>query len=115
MRNSVEVPRRDDLAGFPVEVVPGDEPGVCSVTAWAGDGDEATVTWDERAASVQVRWQSDKIVRLETTREALSKVSVRDIGESVEFHVWLRTDGLGGELVVEIGQNVSVRDTLLRM
>jgi hypothetical protein len=113
--NAVEVPRWDDLAGLPVEVVPGDEPGVCSVTTWAGDGDDATVTWDEQAGSVQVRWRSGNRVRLEATREGLSKVTVRDVGEHVEFHVWLRTDGFGGELVVEIGQHVGVTDTLLRV
>lgn len=36
-------------------------------------------------------------------------------GERVEFHVWFRIDGLGGELVVDVSQRVVVTDTLLRM
>lgn len=114
MINPVEVPRWDDLTGLPVDVLPGDGPGVCSVTAWAGDGDEATVTWDEQAVSAQVRWQSGSDTRLEITREGISKVSVRNVGDHVEFHVWLRADGFAGELVVEIGHHVSVTDALLR-
>lgn len=111
----IEVPQLDDLAGLPVDVVPGDDPGVCSVTAWAGNGDDATVTWDELAGSAQIRWRSNGVVPLTISREAVSKVSVRNVGERVELHVWCRADGLGGELVVDIGQRVMVTDTLLRM
>jgi hypothetical protein len=112
--NSIEVPRPDDLEGLPVDVALGDEPGVCSVTTWADDGDDVTVTWDQLAGSVQVRWRSRDVDRLTLTREAASKVSVRYEGGQVEFHVWLRSDGLSGELVVIAGALVTVADTLLR-
>jgi hypothetical protein len=115
MFDSIEVPRWDDMSGLPVEVVPGDESGVCSVTAWAGNGDDATVTWDEQARSVHVRWQSDNVARLTIAREMVSKVTIRDTGEHIEFHVWLRSDGLGGELIITIGTHIDVTDTLLRV
>ena len=58
-----EVPQIADLAGLPVEVVPSDTPGVVSVTAWANDGAVLTLTWDEIAGSVSVRWLEHEIGR----------------------------------------------------
>ncbi|WP_265523125.1 hypothetical protein [Oerskovia flava] len=114
MTGSVEVPGGDDLSGLPVDVSQGEEPWVRTITARAGDGDELTLTWDEVAASVHVRWSSSGRTRLEVYRECLTKVSVRDVGSCVELRVWCRDVELGGQLVAEIGERVVVTDTLLR-
>ena len=45
----LEVPHLSDLDGLSLTAVPGDEPGVVSVTAWANDGSIVTMTWDEIA------------------------------------------------------------------
>lgn len=112
MIHPIEVPRPDHLAGLPVDAVPGRDPGVCSVTARAGEGDDATVIWNELAGPAPARWQSCGVVRLDARRSRRSPSAT--LGERVEFHVWFRIDGLGGELVVDIGQRVMVTDALLR-
>lgn len=108
------MPHWDDLVGLPVDVRQGDEPWVCTVTAWAGDGDEVAVTWDAVAGSAHVRWTASQQARLVVEREGLAKVSVRDAGDHVEFHIWFNVEGIGGELTVDVGGSVSVADTLLR-
>lgn len=85
------------------------------MTAWAGDGGAVTLTWDEIAGSASVRWVDGSQERLVLERESASKISVRAEGGCVQFRVWSRWQGLGGELVVQVGAGVSVRDSLLRV
>ena len=42
-------------------------------------------------------------------------MSVRDEHGQVEFWIWSRVDGLGGELVLRIVDHATVTHTLLRM
>ncbi len=95
-------------------IQPSDEPGVVSLTAWANDGNSVTLTWDEVAGSASIRWLDGDKERLVLEREAASKISVRDADGSVQFCVWSRSEGMVGELVVGVGEQVSVRDALLR-
>ncbi|RWW94724.1 MULTISPECIES: hypothetical protein [Paenarthrobacter] len=53
-------------------------------------------------------------VRLVLERETPVKVRVRDERGVIEFHVWSRWEGMAGELIVRVGEHVSVHDTLLR-
>lgn len=115
MAGLIEVPHLDDLRDFGVVIDPSDQPAVVSLTASANDGDTVTLTWDELARSVCIRWLSGDRERLLVTRETASKVSVRDDHGVIQFLVWSRSDGLGGELVVRIADRVSVRDTLLQI
>lgn len=110
----LEVPRLSDLDELPVDVVPAEEPGVVSVTSWANDGSVVTLTWDETAGSVQVRWAEAEEERLLVVRETASKVSVRENHGQIEFWVWSDSEGLGGQLVVRVGDRVRVSDALLR-
>jgi hypothetical protein len=110
----LEVPQLADLAGLPVEVTTLDAPGTVSVTAWANDGAVVTLTWDEIAGSVSVRWVEHGTERLALERESVSKVSVRGERDRVEFWVWLAADGLGGQLVVRVGEHVGLVDAILR-
>lgn len=110
----MEVPRLSDLDGLPVETVPAEEPGVVSVTSWANDGSVVTLTWDESGGSVQVRWTQTEEVRLLVEREAVSKISVREKRGGIEFWVWVDGEGIGGQLVVRVGDHVDVSDALLR-
>ncbi len=114
MSAQLEVPRLDDLRDLPIEIEPSDQAGVVSLTAWANDGGSVTLTWDEIAGSARIRWIDGDSERLVLERETVSKISVRDVGGSVRFRVWSRSHGLGGELVVDVGERVSVRDALLR-
>lgn len=72
------------------------------------------MTWDEIACSVSVRWQEGDEDRLILERETASKVSVREEQGRIEFWIWSDADGLGGELVVRVGDRVNVSDALLR-
>jgi hypothetical protein len=110
----LEVPQLSDLDGLPVEVVTSDEPGVVSVTSWANDGSVVTFTWDEIAGSVHVRWTEADEERLLVERESASKVSVRENRGQIEFWVWSDAGGLGGQLVVRVGDHVGVSDVVLR-
>lgn len=110
----LEVPHLSDLDGLSLTAVPGDEPGVVSVTAWANDGSIVTMTWDEIAGSVHVRWVEAEGDRLVITRETASKVSVRDERGQIEFWIWTESPEVGGQLVVRVGDRVRVSDAILR-
>ncbi|MFV0458062.1 MAG: hypothetical protein ACK5MT_04720 [Actinomycetales bacterium] len=109
----LEVPRLGDLDGLPVDIDVSGSLGVVSVTGWSGDGDTVVLTWDEFAGSVTVRWLEDSEERLVIEREAASKVSVREEEGQVEFWIWSGSDGLGGQLVVRVGERVRVTDAIL--
>lgn len=115
MSAHLEVPRLNDLSDLGIVIEPSEQPGVVSLTAWAGDGGSVTLTWDEIAGSVSIRWVDADQERLVLEREAASKISVRTEGGSVQFHVWSRSQGMGGELLVRVGESVSIRDVLLRV
>ncbi len=110
----MEVPRLSDLEGLPVEVVSSDEPGVVSLTSWANDGSIVTLTWDETAGSVHVRWTEADEERLVLERETVSKVSVREDHGRIEFWIWSDAGGVVGQLLVRVGDHVGVSDALLR-
>lgn len=114
MRAVVEVPDLADLEDLSVEVAVGSEPGEVTVTAWAGDGTEVTLVWDEIAGSVGVRWELDGDVRGTLSRELMRKVSVREERGTVELRVWSGPDDFRGELFVAIGEHVAVTDSFLR-
>ncbi|QZN84584.1 DUF6188 family protein [Cellulomonas sp. C5510] len=115
MRARLEVSHLDDVRELGVMVESSEQPGVASSTAWAGDGDAVTLTWDEIAGAASVRWLDGDQEGLVLEREAASKISVRAEGGCVQFRVWSRSQDLGGELVVRVGAGVSVRDALLRL
>lgn len=114
MSAQLEVPRLDDLSDLDVAIELSEEPGVVSLTAWADDGSRVTLTWDEIAGSTSIRWSDGDRERLVLERETASKVSVRKDGGGVQFRIWSTCLGLSGELVVRVGERVSVRDVLLR-
>lgn len=70
----LEVPRIADLDGLPVEVAASGTPGVVAVAARASDGAVVTLTWDEVAGSVSIRWVEAGDERLALEREIASKV-----------------------------------------
>jgi len=76
----------------------------------AADGSSVILTWDEMAGSTRIGWVDAGHERLVVERGAASKISVRSEGGNAPFHVWSRSQGLGGELVVRAGEAVSVRD-----
>jgi hypothetical protein len=115
MSAQLEVPSSWDLADLGIVLEESDSPGVASITVMSGSGGRVTLTWDEIAGAVSVRWTEGGRDCLVLARETASKVSVRDLGSSVEFRVWSSSPALGGELVLEIGETVSVRDVLLRV
>jgi hypothetical protein len=114
MSAQLEVPQPSDLDDLSIEVIQSDEPGVVSLTAWANDGAVVTLTWDEIAGSVLVTWMEANEERVRIEREMASKVSVREDRGQVEFWVWTDVGGLGGQLVVRVGEQVGLSDVLLR-
>lgn len=113
MTVNLEVPQLTDLDGLPLDVA-SDEQGVVSVTAWANDGDVVTLTWDVIAGSVNLRWLEGADERLVLERETASKISVREEQGQVQFWIWSDADGLGGQLIVCVGERVTVSDAILR-
>ncbi len=114
MSAQLEVPRLEDLSDVGVVIETSDQPWVVSLVAWANDGSTVTLTWDEIAGSASIRWLYGDEVRLVLERETPVKVSVRDERGVIEFHVWSCWEGMAGELIVRVGEHVSVHDTLLR-
>ena len=84
------------------------------MTAFSIDGDVVTLSWDENAASVHVRWLSADEERVVLERETASKVSIRGEKRHVQFWIWSRSEGLSGQLVVRIGDRVTVSDAILQ-
>lgn len=115
MPAQIEVPRLDDLSDLGVAIEASEQPGVASVTAWAADGSSVTCTWDEIAGSATIRCIDGDEERLVLERETVSKVSVRSDRGGVQFLVWSRSEGVGGELLVQVGERVTLRDAVLRM
>lgn len=110
----MEVPRTADLEGLSVAVEPLGDPGIVAVTAWANDGAVATLTWDELASAIRVRWIEGENMRLSLEREFVARLSIREERGAVEFWIWSESEGLGGQLVVRIGDQVTVSDVILR-
>lgn len=114
MSRRLEVPLDEDLAELPLEVLSGESLGVSTVLAVAGDGSELSVTWDEIACSVTVRWRSEGTDRLVMTRETATQVTIRDERDHTDFRIRSESDELTGELVIGVGSVVTVSDALLR-
>ena len=114
MSAQLEVPRLEDLDDLGIVIEPSSQPWVVSVIAWANEGSTVKLTWDEIAGSASVRWRDGDDVRLSLERETASKISVRDEHGRIEFRVWSRCEGLDGLLTVQVGEHVTVHDTLLR-
>lgn len=109
----IEVPRLSDLDGLPGETVPAEVPGVVSVTGWANDGSSSSSRGTRRQVLCTCAGRIPR-KRLLVEREALSKISVRESHGGIEFRVWVDGGGIGGQLVVRVGDHVDVSDTLLR-
>lgn len=114
MSAQLEVPRLEDLNDLGIVIEPSSQSWVVSVIARANDGSTVKVTWDEIAESASVRWLNGDEVRLALERETASKISVRDEHGGMVFRVWTRCEGLDGLLTVQVGEHVTVHDTLLR-
>jgi hypothetical protein len=109
----LQVPDLSEIGHLPVDVVQLVEPGVVAVTAWANDGDAVTVTWDDVAASIHVRWVVGEQDRALIERETSTTVSIRGERGVVEFRIWSEMSGFSGELVVRVGEHVTITDALL--
>ncbi|MET4622969.1 hypothetical protein ABIE18_004449 [Arthrobacter sp. 2762] len=114
MSAQLEVPQLEDLNDLGIVIEPSSQPWVVSVMAWANDGSAVELTWDEIAGSASIRWVNGDELRLALERETASKISVREESGRIEFRVWSRCEGLGGLLTVQVGEHVTVHDTLLR-
>lgn len=115
MTSVLEVPQASDLDGLPVEFVTDEETTVVTVTSRAGDGSTVTLSWNEIARSVHLRWSAAGHSRFIVERETASKVSIREHRGGVEFRVWSASPGVGGQLVVRVDDRVTVEDALLRV
>ncbi|MFD2469078.1 hypothetical protein [Amycolatopsis silviterrae] len=115
MNPLLEVPNVSDLDEYPVEVVLADEPGVVNVKASAHDGSSVALTWDVTAGSARICWKRADDVQWIVEREGLSKISVREERDRIEFWIWSGGYGFRGELVVRIGKHVYISDVLLRV
>ena len=113
MSAQLEVPRLEDLNDLGIAIEPFSQPWVVSVIAWANDGSTVKLNWDGIAGSASVRWLNGDEVRLALWREAPVKISVRDECGVIEFRVWSHWEGLAGQLIVTVGEHVTVHDTLL--
>lgn len=113
MMDRLEAPRITDLTWMSVAAEPLDD-GV-RVTAWARDGAEVTMSWDETRASVMLTWDHEGVRILSLSRDHVAKVSVREDRGDVEFWVWsrYRSDGLVGHTVALVNDRVVIRDQLL--
>lgn len=110
----LDVPQADDVRDLALEWARSDKPWVTAVTAWANDGGVVTVTWDEVARSVHVRWVEAGEDRLLLERETATKVSISGDSGLVEFHIWSEVTGLAGHLALRVGRTVTITDALLR-
>lgn len=114
MPERMEAPNLEALRGLPVEIAQARSRGSWLSPAKASNGDVVSLAWDEIAASVRFNWLVDDAERLVLEREEISQLSVHEEQGEIHFRIWCRTDGLGGELVARVGDDVAFSDVLLR-
>lgn len=98
-----------------MEVSRHDEPWIVTVRVGSQDGSTLEVTWDEVGATVSARWLSgngEPCLIIE--RESVSRVLVQQGEAGVFFEISTSTVDFGGELTLQAGSSVTVRDVLLR-
>lgn len=105
-----EVPHVSDLDDYSVEVTPLAEPGGVQLRGWANDGSQVTVVWEHLIRSVWVEWRQGDVVRFALERMGATKVSVGEDRGRLEIRVWSKAPGFTGELVIEVGDGVTIRD-----
>lgn len=112
--SSLELPSISELSHLKVAIAPQDELGVVAVTANAEDGDSVTLTWDEVARSVTIRWMTNGVERVRIERELATKVSILEDRDAVEFRSWIRASDVDGHLLVRVANRVTISDSILR-
>ncbi|WP_129668652.1 hypothetical protein [Phytoactinopolyspora endophytica] len=118
MYRPVQAPDDYELALLGVDVEHGDEPAQRIVTVVAGDGSRVVLAWDAWSNSATVRWHIGNHERLVMELETITEITIREESDHVRFRlrseVGGKDDTLVGELVVLVGSEVSVSDTVLR-
>ncbi|WP_129669398.1 hypothetical protein [Phytoactinopolyspora endophytica] len=114
----VKAPDDYELALLAVDVGHGDEPAQRTVTVVAGDGSRVVVAWDAWSNSATVRWYIGNHERLVMERETITEITIREERDHIRFRLRSEIEGQDdrfvGELVVLVGSDVSVSDTVLR-
>lgn len=110
----LEVPHIEELAEYPVEVQVSDQVGVVTLIARANDNDELALTWDITVRSVAILWKDqDGVNRLRIERESITKVSLRTTDQGLEIRVWFASSDVGGQMLVQVNEDVRFSDTIL--
>jgi len=114
MRAQLELPDRDELEWVGLSVEFDDEPWIGSITVESRDGSSVTLGWDQFAGYAHVSWRDGDAVRLVLERYTTVLISVRLERGRTRFRVLSAEQDVEGELVVEIGETVSVRDSIVQ-
>ena len=114
MKAQLELPDRDELEWEGLSVEFDDEPWNGSITVEARDGSSVTLGWDQFAGYAHVSWRDGDVVRLVLERYTAVLISVRLERGRTRFRVLSAKQDVEGELVVEIGETVSVRDSIVQ-
>ena len=118
MIGRLQVPDLSDLEDLGIDVERGEEPWQVYLKVQAKDGSRVELSWDELTASVSVSLHEGEREILSIYREEIRSMPVnRNRGclyFSVETYSERRKDAaLAGTLLIEVGERVSVSDTLL--
>lgn len=109
---TLQLPDISELASLPVDVQV-DDVGYVKVLARAADGDTVELHWPPRSRSAGLGWMAGKDGRAILGRDEVSRIAVLESDGAVEFRIWSGIFGRESLLVVTIGEDVSVRDTML--
>ena len=116
MSGPLQVPEVSDLEEMGINVKRGEEPWEVYVKVQAEDGSRVDLSWSEVAADASVSWMVGERELFRSYRQQVEMISVnRHLGR-LYFTIKTVSERVrhgGATLIVEVGEHVSVRDSVI--
>jgi hypothetical protein len=90
-----------------------DEPTIRSIRVDSGAGEQVVFSYDVPGRSVRVRWLRDSTPVLDLYRESATRLTVESGRGEARLTVTFESEGLGGDLEVQVYPAVRITDSLL--
>lgn len=90
-----------------------DEPSVRLLRMTSGRGDEVLISYDLPGRSFRIQVVSRGVISVDLLRESATRLTVTSSGGTTTFKVAFQSERLAGDLEVQVGSTVVVRDRML--
>ncbi len=102
-----------DVEELGLEVRQGEEPWIQTATHVLANGDSVEITWDEVATAVSLRWRNETGDVLSIVREHARGLTISGENQQIHARVWSGGDDWTGQLLVSIGETITIDDSVL--